>query len=232
MLKSTATILIILCIGVSVRAQNTPAAQQPNVRVNYLNVCSPSETEQKEIAAALSLASAKPSFAADFEVARGRSVISEQPSALGASTLMQAAPVSSWVRIRHDFVPSATLSNAQYSFSMDEQGMTETLVLRTRDASKSGVLQLSIQDSVTSGSAAAVLATNTPADRIRVERSGKGSLVLARCAGADQARYEPLFRTASQVMMRYREALDVAGTVPSDLARLNSSATAKKKSRR
>ena len=216
MLKITA---IILLTG-SLCAFGWAEGQQPKVKVNYLNVCSPSEVDQKELAASLAMIPIQPHFATDFEVARGRSTMQDEPSAVNAQTVAAKASVSDWVRIRHEFPPAAAFMNAQYSFSVDATGMTETLVLRTRDASKSGVLQISMQDSVTAGTPAQVLATDTPVDRIRVERSGKPSVVLARCAGAPQTQYESLFRTGSRVMANYRAALHVDQTVPADLARL------------
>lgn len=135
--------------------------------------------------------------------------------------VVNAAPVSSWVRVRHEFPSKSAFSNAQYSFSVDEKGMTETLALRVRDAAKANdVLQISLQDSVTAGTPDAVLSSDTPVGRVRVERSGKSSLVLARCEGADQARYQPIFKTASELMAAYRKAMAVRSTVTGDLARL------------
>lgn len=195
-------------------------SRQPEVRVNYLNVCTPSEAEQKEIAAALALVPMRPSFAIDFEISRGRSTMPEQNSD-NANMVVNAAPVSSWVRVRHEFPANSAFSNAQYSFSLDEKGMTETLALRVRDAAKSNdVLQISFQDGVTAGTPEAVLSSDTPVARVRVERNGKSSLVLARCEGADQARYEPIFRRASEAMAAYRKAMAVRSTVGGDLARL------------
>jgi hypothetical protein len=65
-----------------------------------------------------------------------------------------------------------------------------------------------------------VVATDTPASRIRIERFGKPSLGLSRCAQADQSAYEKVFAAASQVMSRYRTALGVRQSVPPELARL------------
>jgi hypothetical protein len=103
--------------------------------------------------------------------------------------------------------------------------MTETLVFRARDVAKGEVLQISLQDTVTSGTPEAVVSSNTPVNRVRIERSGKSSLVVARCEQADQTKYEPLFRKASGLMSAYRAALGVQRIVPADLARLNSGAT-------
>jgi hypothetical protein len=74
---------------------------------------------------------------------------------------------------------------------------------------------------VTAGSPSAVLSSDTPAERIRVEHFGKPSVVLARCEKADQSAYQPLFRDASAVLATYRAALDVRHNIPADLARLS-----------
>src|ERR1039458_10668655 len=50
-------------------------AQQPPVKVNVINVCAPTTDEQKELSSALAKVPGKPAFAADFEVARGRSIL-------------------------------------------------------------------------------------------------------------------------------------------------------------
>src|SRR5260221_10258735 len=65
-----------------------PPSSQPQVKVNMLNVCSPSAAEQKEIAAALERIPKEPLFGADFEISRGRSTLSDMPNLLqpGSST--------------------------------------------------------------------------------------------------------------------------------------------------
>lgn len=188
-------------------AQEAPpaAGPKPQVRVNYLNVCTPSADEQKEIAAALARVPMRPGFAPDFEIARGR-------------TTMPDAPVSTWVRVRHDFPDSAVFSNAQYSISVDEQRVVEILVFRLHEPKD--LLSISIEDGVSAATPAQVLASDTPATRMRIERVGKASIGLSRCQGADQSAYEPLFQSASQVLARYREVLGVRRTVLADLARL------------
>ena len=181
-----------------------PAAQ-PQVRVTYLNVCAPSPEEKQALAAALGSIPARVRFATDFEVARGRST-------------MPDAPVSSWVRIRRELA-EGPLSSVQYSISVDEHSIVETLVFRVRDPKD--VLMLSIQDTVSAGSdIASVLALNTPASHLKIERYGKSSVALARCPQADQLAFEPLFRQASDLLARYRAMLRVRSTVPGDLARL------------
>ena len=182
-------------------------AQQkgPPVRVNILNVCTPGEAESKELGAALEMIPLNPSFAADFEVARGRSTLPD-------------SGVSRWVRLRYEFPGKSTFANAQYSFSVESSGITETLVVRVREPKN--VVLVSIEDSVTAGGPAAVLATDTPPDRVNVERSGKGSLVLARCPQANQSAYEALFRRAAALMRSYRSALGVRKVVAGELEKL------------
>src|SRR5215470_11817498 len=81
-------------------------AQQPPVKVNVLNVCTPSAEEQKEISTALARVPKQPLFSEDFEVARGRSSLAESPGFLqaGQSAQMSDEPsVASWVRMRREF---------------------------------------------------------------------------------------------------------------------------------
>src|SRR5580692_12983408 len=59
-----------------------PSSTQPQVKVNVLNVCTPSADEQKEIAAALARAPKQPLFSTDFEITRGRSTMTDMPSFL------------------------------------------------------------------------------------------------------------------------------------------------------
>ena len=103
--------------------------------------------------------------------------------------------------------------------------MVETLVLRVRDPKD--LMQISIEDSASAVTAAAsMLASSTPVSRVKLERFGKASVVLARCSGAegnpatDQSAYEPIFRAASSIMERYRDALGARKMVPQELARL------------
>ena len=74
---------------------------------------------------------------------------------------------------------------------------------------------------------AQVLKSDTPVDRLRIERFGKSSVALARCPGADQHAYDPLFQQASAILGRYRTALNVRTIVPSDLGRLGVGENAK-----
>jgi hypothetical protein len=187
------------------------AAQQkgaPKIHINYLNVCSPSSAEQAQITSALQRVPLNPSFGSDFEVDRGRSVMPE-------------GPIASWVRVRHDFAGNAPFfSTVQYSFSSDPAQIEETLVFQVRSAKKDELLQLILHDALPAENVATALASDAPAGRIRVERFGASSVVLARCPGADQSKYETLFRTASDLLKKYRAALGVRDTVAADMARL------------
>jgi hypothetical protein len=202
---------------------------QPQVKVNMLNVCSPSAEEQKEIAAALARVPKQPLFSDDFEVSRGRSTVSDMPNFLqpGQSNHVAGeASVASYVRIRREFSVQALFSSVQYSFSNDGENMVETLVLHVRDPKD--LIQLSLEDSASSvTSSEAMLGSNTPASRVRLERFGKASVALARCSAAeggaapDQSAYEPLFRGASDVLANYRALLSVKKIVPEELAKIS-----------
>ncbi|MGH9651157.1 MAG: hypothetical protein ACRD3I_11895, partial [Terriglobales bacterium] len=122
-------LLLAIVLAPALVLAQEPAAQ-PQVRVNYLNVCAPSPEEKQALAATLGSIPERVRFAADFEIARGRST-------------MPDAPVASWVRIRRELA-EGPLSSVQYSISVDEHSITETLVFRVRDPKD--VLMLSIQD--------------------------------------------------------------------------------------
>jgi hypothetical protein len=203
-------------------------AQQPPVKVNVINVCAPTADEQKELSSALAKVPGKPAFAADFEVARGRSILDSSTPIPGMQPLPPGAVAAAdWVRVRREF-PGATLfSNVQYSFSVDSKSMVETLVLRLREPKPNDLMQVSIEDSASAVvSATAMLSSSTPVSRVKLERFGKSSVVLARCSGeegspaTDQSGYEPIFYAASSIMERYRDALGARKLVPEELARL------------
>ncbi|MBV9183661.1 MAG: hypothetical protein JO356_20335 [Acidobacteria bacterium] len=204
---------------------------QPQVKVNVLNVCSPSGEEQQQISGALERIPKRPAFSQDFEVDRGRSVL--DPSANPLATLKEQLPagsaVADFVRLRRDLTSSDVYSTVQYSFSRDSKQMVETLVFRVRDPKD--LLQVSIEDSASSVTApAAMLNATTPAERIKLERFGKSSVVLARCTGSgegpapDQTAYEPLFRSATSVLANYRGFLGARTLVPEEMTRLSRSA--------
>jgi hypothetical protein len=223
--------------AVAAAQQPAPSASQPPVKVNVLNVCAPSADDQKELSAALAKVPAKAVFATDYEVSRGRSTLDPNTPVPGMQSLPPGAVAAAdWVRVRREF-PGATLfSTVQYSFSVDPKNMVETLVLRVREPKD--LMQISIEDSAsTVTSAAAMLSSSTPVSRVKLERFGKSSVALARCTGEDtgaerspardQSAYEPIFRAASSIMARYRDALGVRKMVPEELARLGVKAPAK-----
>jgi len=223
---------LLLTLPAAAQQASEPPAAQPQVKVNVLNVCTPSAEEQKEIAAALARVPKQPLFAADFEISHGRSTLTEPPNFLqpGTGTHMSDDPsVALYVRIRREFAVQALFSSVQYSFSNDGTNMVETLVLHVRDPKD--LIQVSMEDSASAiSSAETMVAANTPASRIRLERFGKSSIALARCTGAengpppDQSAYEPLFRSASEVLVNYRNLLSVRRTVPAELAQIPGSA--------
>jgi hypothetical protein len=218
----------------SAQAQQ-PAAnpQQPPVKVNVINVCTPAADEQKELSSALAKVPQKPAFAKDFEVARGHSTLDQNTPVPGMEKLPAGAiTAADWVRVRREFPDAAFFSNVQYSFSVDSKNMVETLVLRVRDPKE--LMQISIEDSAYAVvSAASMLSASTPISRVKLERFGKSSVVLAKCSGVegnpsvDQSAYEPIFKAASQTMERYRDALGAQKMVPGELARVGARASAK-----
>lgn len=196
-----------------------------------LNVCRPSEDEQKEIASALARVPRQPLFSNDFEVTRGRSTLTDMPAMLQVGQLGHVAgepSVANYVRIRREFSVQALFSSVQYSFSNDGANMVETLVLRVRDPKD--LMEVSLEDSASAvASSEAMVAANTPATRVRLERYGKSSVALARCFPAegrpapDQTAYEPLFRSASELLANYRSLLAVKKIVPDELAKIGES---------
>ena len=221
--------ILIVLAGIAL-AQLASAQQpaQPQVKVNMLNVCSPSPEAQQEIASALARIPKQPLFSPDFEVDRGRSTLEERPDFLKAGASAQFSSDSGtadWVRIRREFSVQALFSTVQYSFSHDPKNMVETLVFRVRDPKD--LMQVAIEDNASSVTTpAAMLSTSTPAGRIKLERFGKSSVVLARCPGTegspapDQSAYEPLFRSATAIVTNYRDLLTARNTVPAELARV------------
>lgn len=206
-LKTAAFILVIACAALAQDAKE----DQPKIKMNYLNVCNPSADEQAALKTALAKVSGNPAFAADFEISRGQATLKD-------------GPPSKFVRLRRDFNSQLPMMTAQYSMSIDEKATIEILVLRMRDPKE--FLELSIEDrvSVSAASPVAVVTADTPAARIRIERLGKSSVVLARCEGADQSAYEPLFKQGSDLMARYRAALGLRTAFRSDIAWLSGSA--------
>ena len=199
------TIGCLVLTAVAMAQQPSAPKQEPPVKVSVLNVCTPTDEEQRDIAAALRSIARQPRFAADYEVARGHSTVE------GSS--------SDWVRVRREYA-SGAFTAAQFLFSGEPQATRETIVFFSREAKP--VTQIALEDKVTPPVAATtLLKTNTPVDRISVERFGKSHLVLARCVGADQAKYEPLFHAATEIMTAYRTAVGAREIVPAELGRLS-----------
>ncbi|HET9183850.1 MAG TPA: hypothetical protein VFP59_17100 [Candidatus Angelobacter sp.] len=204
-----ALITAVLLLGASaVHPQSRKAAptpqKQPPIRVNVLNVCTPGADDQAILKAALAKARERTLLAGDFEIARGRATLKD-------------APPSRYVRLRRDLEPQSPWETAQYSMSRDPKSTIETLVLRMRDPKN--FHELSIEDQVSSdaASAAVVLASDTPASRIRVERIGKSSVALAQCPDVNQSAYQPLFAEASQIMDHYRKEMGLRTEFRADI---------------
>jgi hypothetical protein len=230
-----ALVAALLVPPVAAQQPDSIPSQQPQVKVNMLNVCTPSAEEQKEIASALARVPKQPLFGSDFEVSRGKSTLADMPSFLpaGQSAHVSGEPsIARYVRIRKEFSVQALFSSVQYSFSNDGQMMVETLVLHVRDPKD--LIQVSVEDSASAvTSSETMLGSNTPVNRIRLERFGKSSVALARCSAAesgapiDQSAYEPLFRSASDVITNYRGLLGVKAIVPEELAKVSGAAKPK-----
>jgi len=97
--------IIWFSIGLALLASAQQSAQPP-VKLNMLNVCSPSPEEQQEIASALAKIPKQPLFSPDFEVDRGRSTLDQSPDFLKAGASAQFSSDSGtadWVRIRREF---------------------------------------------------------------------------------------------------------------------------------
>ena len=228
--------VILTSIGLAQLA-GAQQSSQPQVKVNMLNVCSPSPEEQQEIGAALARIPKQPLFSPDFEVDRGRSTLEERPDFLKTGESAQFSSDSGtaeWVRIRREFPAQSLFSTVQYSFSHDPKNMVETLIFHVRDPKD--LMQIAIEDNASSVTTpASMLSTSTPAGRIKLERFGKSSVVLARCPGTeggpppDQSAYEPLFQSATAIVSNYRNLLAARNTVPAELARVGTVEATKSK---
>jgi len=210
--------LAIACAG-QTSAPAAPAAPdlKPKIQVNFVNSCRPSAADGEEIRRALVQLRQRPAFTADFEISRGVTTLTEEEArAVGAPEGSAGSP-SAWVRVQHEFAPKSLLTDAQYSLSVDGNSVSEALVLHLRDTQT--VLQVLLSNAV-KGTAEQALRAQTPPDRIRIERFGRASLVLARCGSVDQTSYEPIFDAAQQIFDDYRKAMAVRKVVPGELARL------------
>jgi hypothetical protein len=87
------------------------------------------------------------------------------------------------------------------------------------------LLALSIEDTLSTSASkpAAVVANDTPASRVRLERLGKTTVALARCEKVDQSQYDPIFTQASSVLADYRRVLRLRTMLANDLSWLGSS---------
>jgi hypothetical protein len=181
------------------------------MKVNYLNVCAPGADEQAILKSALAAVQAKPAFSPDFELSRGR-------------TSMKDAADAKYVRLRRDFAAESPLITAQYSMSIDGTNTIEILVLHARDPKE--FLEVILESRVSTGATAplAVLQSDTPVSRIRVERLNKSSAVLTRCQDADQSAFESMFHQASGIMAQFRSALELRTAFRSDIAWLSAPA--------
>jgi hypothetical protein len=203
--------------------QSQPAAQPPSqsaektpqIKLNFLNVCTPTEAEQKEIAAGLNKIPASVTYTGDFEVTRGRLITQKE------------AP-SKYLRLRRELGGNTMFSNVQYSLSADDKVTTETLVFKTKDPKDLVLISIEDQISSTAVKPASVLDADTPATHIKLERFGKNAIALARCEN-DQSVYEPIFAEASKLIAQYRKALGLRTMFKNDLAWLSTPDEAKPK---
>ena len=198
-----AVILLLPFVALCANAQETPPS--PKVRVNVVNVCTPGEADTRELAAALARIPERPALSADFEVSRGHTT--------------DEGVASEWVRLRRDFA-GGPFSNVQYLISSIKGGVEERLVFHFKAMKSGEPLQVSLESAVTQGTPAGMLAADTPPNRIRLERFGKGSLILVRCPQAPQDTYESLFRMAAERSAQYRAVLKVRTTVAAEFTRL------------
>jgi hypothetical protein len=224
-MRHTLILLVLLTFAPIVLGQEQPQqppadTKQPEVHVTYLNVCTPQDDEKKLLTETLERIPAQPGFSSDFEVARGRTGMT---SGELAAKLAGGGPLppSTWVRMRREFA-KGYWANVQYSMTRDEAGIAEVLVFRVRDPKE--VMQVAISDTVTVTDPGAVLAADTPAGRIKIERFGKSSVGLTHCPGADQKPYQSLFRSASRTLSLYRDLLGARTGVPAEFARLGGGA--------
>ncbi|MGA3210724.1 MAG: hypothetical protein ABSD20_05405 [Terriglobales bacterium] len=182
------------------------AQDQDQLRLNVVNACTPDETEKNEISAALAHIPEHPRFTSDYEIARGHTNDNK-----GASD---------WVRLRREFSGNSAFTSVQFLLSVSGPSIEETLVLHLKGSKPGEPLQISLEHETSEGTAAAVLAAGAPPNRIRLERYGKPSLILARCPQADQQAYEPLFAAAASRFMQYRAAMNARSTVTAELAKM------------
>jgi hypothetical protein len=206
-------IIWILATSAAAIAQTAPQVpksdQNPPVKVNVLNVCTPNGDEQQQLRTALEHLPKAPSFASDYEIARGITTLEEGKSA-------------KYVRLRREANSDSPLDTVQYSLSSDPASTIETLVFRGRNVKD--LLALSIEDKLSTSVSkpSTVVESDTPASHLRLERAGKTTVALARCEGVDQSQYGPIFAQASSVLANYRRLLKIRTMLTSDVSWLNS----------
>jgi hypothetical protein len=200
-------ILGVSCIagGESMQEAEKKSEQTPPVKVNLVNVCTPSVDEQQQLKFTLARLPKSPTFVTDYEISRGVSTLEEGRTA-------------KYVRLRREFKSDSPLATIQYSLSSDPESTIETLVFRAREPKD--ILALSIEDrlSTSVSKPSIVIQSDTPASRLRLERAGKSTLALARCEGVDQSQYESIFAQASAVLAGYRRMLRLRSVLASDVA--------------
>jgi len=211
-------LLLVLFASCFALGQNPPSEtkneQNPPVKVNVLNVCTPNSDEQQELKTALAKLPKSPSFDADYEISRGVASVEEGTR-------------SRYVRLRREVKGESPLATVQYSMSVDAESTIETLVFRGREVKD--LLALSIEDKLSSAVSkpSTVLGADTPASRVRVERAGKSTVALARCENVDQSKYDAIFSQASSILSDYRRVLRLKSMLASDVAWLSADSAPK-----
>ena len=123
---------------VNAPAQTTQSSDKtPQVKYNYLNVCTPTDAEQQQLKAALTRLPAAPKYNADFEISRGR-------------TSLQNAEPARYLRLRRELTNSTEFNNVQFSptaaatFTMVTNGLRwgGTLTLNNNATLSTGNLAL------------------------------------------------------------------------------------------
>jgi hypothetical protein len=163
--------------------RSKPAAnsQQPQVKVNVLNVCAPSADEQKELSSALAKVPAKPVFGTDYEVARGRSTLDPNTPIPGMGPYLRCGRGG---RLGEDSARVSQRRPVQQCPILVQRGFEEYGgdAGAARARSQNDLMQVSVEDSASAvASATAMLSTSTPVSRVKLERFGKSSVALARC---------------------------------------------------
>lgn len=214
-------LLTLFCSGAALGQSATRESkneQNPPVKVNVLNVCTPSSDEQEELKAALAKLKKSLALDADYEISRGVATLEEGTR-------------SKYVRLRREAKGDSPIATIQYSLSVDPESTIETLVFRGRDVKD--LLALSIEDKLSSSVSkpATVLSADTPASRVRVERAGKSTVALARCEGVDQSKYEAIFSQASSILSDYRRVLRLKAMLASDVSWLGTNSSAAQSSK-